>query len=448
MVSPPPGVVSGVSAPPIASARPRDRASPSPTPVSLSRSPRRWNGRKTRSRSADRDARAAVDDPHLDGPGVLAGGDHRRLVRAGCSAARCDSRLTRIRSSRAGSACTSGRSSGMWTATAAPGRARGRPAPWRRPRRRSIGCGATPSAPACSRLMSSRFSTSRTSRSRDSSAVASSSSRSSLARRCTSWLRRLVTAALAEASGVRRSWLTADEQRGAQPVGLGEGLGGGGLLGQALLAQRDGGLGGERLDHPPVGGGERMPAQHQGEVVVDRDRRRRPASGPGTAGRRPRPRSARQSGSRCSVRAGRRVGAALQQGDPGEAERLPQLVEQGRQRSGAAQHAAGQGGQGLGLGAGLRPPPGCAARPGRRSTLTATRDGEEHDQGEDVLALGDGEPVDRRGEVVVEQQRADDRGEQRRVQAADQRDHRPPRRGRAGCRWAATGPRAARPAAR
>ena len=36
-------------------------------------------------------------------------------------------------------------------------------------------------------------------------------------RRCAGW----PTAALAEASGVRRSWLTADEQGGAHPVGLG-----------------------------------------------------------------------------------------------------------------------------------------------------------------------------------------------------------------------------------
>ena len=56
--------------------------------------------------------------------------------------------------------------------------------------------------------MSSRLSTRWVSRSSDSSAVASSSSRSSSVHRM-SGERRLVTAALAEASGVRRSWLTA-----------------------------------------------------------------------------------------------------------------------------------------------------------------------------------------------------------------------------------------------
>ena len=46
MVSPPPGVSSGTSVPPMASARPRERARPSPTPVVLSVSPSRWNGTK------------------------------------------------------------------------------------------------------------------------------------------------------------------------------------------------------------------------------------------------------------------------------------------------------------------------------------------------------------------------------------------------------------------
>ena len=116
---------------------------------------------------------------------------------------------------------------------------------------------------------------------------------------------------------------------------------------------------------PPVGGGERMSAQHQ------RERRRRPGSR-----RRPRPgvrhgRSPTAAGDPPGVRvvcrrpgpAGRRP--ALEQGDAGEAERLAELVEQGGQRPGAAQHAAGQGGQGLRLGPGAAPPRGSAGRPGR-----------------------------------------------------------------------------------
>ncbi len=50
MVSPPPGVSSGSSVPPMASVSPRDRASPRPTPVVLSVSPSRWNGTNIRSR--------------------------------------------------------------------------------------------------------------------------------------------------------------------------------------------------------------------------------------------------------------------------------------------------------------------------------------------------------------------------------------------------------------
>ena len=52
MVSPPPGVSSGSSDPPMASAKPRDSARPSPMPVVLSLSPSRWNGTNIRVRSA------------------------------------------------------------------------------------------------------------------------------------------------------------------------------------------------------------------------------------------------------------------------------------------------------------------------------------------------------------------------------------------------------------
>ena len=221
-----------------------------------------------------------------------------------------------------------------------------------------------PSAPACSRLMSSRFSTSRVSRSSDSSAVASSSSRSA-SLKATSLAAQAVDRRLGR--GQRGAQVVADrgQQRGAQPVGLGQRPDRGGLLGQPLLPQRDRGLGGEGLDHPPVGGGERVSAQDQGEVVVDRDRRRRPRRASGTAGRRPRRRPARRPGRAADVRAGGRVGSALQQGHAGEAERLAELVEQRGQRPAAAQHAAGEGGQCLGLGAGARPLRGCAGRRGR-----------------------------------------------------------------------------------
>ena len=88
---------------------------------------------------------------------------------------------------------------------------------------RPAGRGNKDSAPACSLLMSSRLSTRWVSRSSDSSAVASSSSWSSAAQ-STSADRRLVTAAFADASGVRRSWLTAASSavriRSAAAIGL------------------------------------------------------------------------------------------------------------------------------------------------------------------------------------------------------------------------------------
>ena len=296
------------------------------------------------------DARAVVDERVSTRPPwsltVIIG----RLVGRAVAQRRWRATLTRIRSSRAGSAWTSGRSSGMWTAMSRPAGAEVVEGAWRSVSAMLIGCGDMASAPACSRLMSSRFSTRRVSRSRDSSAVASSSSRSA-SLKTTSVLRRLVDRGLGR--GQRGAQVVADrgEQRGAHPVDLGERPGGGGLLGEPLLPQRDGGLGGERLDHPAVGGGERMSAQDEGELVVDGDLD--VALGRGEAGL-----VADGGGDppgvgvMCRSGPGGRVGAAFQQGDAGEAEGFPELVEQRGQRAGAAQHAAGQGGQGLGLGAG------------------------------------------------------------------------------------------------
>jgi hypothetical protein len=87
----------------------------------------------------------------------------------------------------------------------------------------------------------------------------------------------------------------------------------------------------------------------------------------------------------------------------------------------AAQHAAGQIGQRLGVGTGPR---GLAGTPGRDVHDHAHRHGhhDERRERQGVLPLVDGEPVDRRREEEVEQQRSGDRGEQRRVEPAGEGD--------------------------
>src|SRR5664280_522542 len=202
IVKPPPGVSSGCKAPFIASTSPRDSASPSPTPVELSRSPSRWNGANTRSRfSAGMPGPRSATRNSTRDPSALAatrggrpGGEKRTALAT---------RLAMTRSSRPGSASTSGKVAGTSTLMSSPSAPSSSSASGTissRPTAR----GKTLSAPARSRLISNRFATSRASLSSDSSAVASSSSRSSVVQR-TSVLRRLLTAALAEASGWRSS---------------------------------------------------------------------------------------------------------------------------------------------------------------------------------------------------------------------------------------------------
>src|SRR2546430_4502561 len=118
MVSPPPGVVSGSRLPPMASASPRDRARPSPTPVALPRSPRRWNGRKTRSRSAvgmpGPWSMTRISTVPACSLAAIIGGWSGGLWRSAL-----DSRMARMRSTRAGSSWISASASGTWMATLA-----------------------------------------------------------------------------------------------------------------------------------------------------------------------------------------------------------------------------------------------------------------------------------------------------------------------------------------
>ena len=120
IVRPPPGVSSGVREPPIASTNPRATARPSPTPSVPARSPSRWNGSNTRSRSSAGDARARDRRP-------AARPDRRRPTRApaparpvGLNARAFATRFATARSSSAASTSMRGRSSGTSTSTSRP----------------------------------------------------------------------------------------------------------------------------------------------------------------------------------------------------------------------------------------------------------------------------------------------------------------------------------------
>ena len=101
MVSPPPGVSSAVSVPPIASARPRARARPSPTPVCVVPVAEPLEGLEDPLPVGRRDAGPAVDDPDLDPAGVRAGGDQHGGSPGGLYRTALASRLARTRSSSA-----------------------------------------------------------------------------------------------------------------------------------------------------------------------------------------------------------------------------------------------------------------------------------------------------------------------------------------------------------
>ena len=126
--------------------------------------------------------------------------------------------------------------------------------------------------PAASRDESSRLPTSAVSWSTDSSTVASSSAVSS-AENPTSSLRRLDTAALAAASGVRRSWLTADssDRRSSSACAMASALLASSASSRCLT--RPAACVGDRVEHPAVAGGE-LAARHQHPelVVADLDR--------------------------------------------------------------------------------------------------------------------------------------------------------------------------------
>ena len=181
----------------------------------------------------------------------------------------------------------------------------------------------------------------------------------------TSGLRRLATAALAEASGVRRSWLTAASSAVRIRSASASGPAVGGLPREPFLAQRDGGLGGERLDDAPVGGRQGAAAQDEGERVVDGDLDVAVRRASCRAARRRRPRPARRPGRAAdpATAAHRRRSSRV---TLLRCERLAQLVQQCGQGPFAAQHAAGDGGQGLAPRRGPGRPAGSGGRRCRR----------------------------------------------------------------------------------
>ena len=117
----------------MASTKPRATASPSPTPAWPVRSPRRWNGWNTRSRSVGPDARAPVDRPagRRGRPPRRASTAHRR--RRGRERTALATMLATARSSSAGSACTGGSVSGTCDHDGRRCARRGWPAPRPRP---------------------------------------------------------------------------------------------------------------------------------------------------------------------------------------------------------------------------------------------------------------------------------------------------------------------------
>ena len=254
--------------------------------------------------------------------------------------------------------------------------------------------------------MSSRFSTRRSSRSSDSSAVASSSARSSASNvdvvGCAGWSPR----PWPTASGVRRSWLTAASSAVRIRSASASGRAAAACSASRSLAQRDGGLGGERLQHPAVGGGAAPGRAATSARSSSTGTSTSPVLGAvhgaaADAGRDP-------PGARLARRPGVAVGRALQQGDrrpgrrsPGPAPAAPAAAGSPRSTLPARVDRVSR--------LGARPGPPRWVRRAARSTtaLTATATATKTTSASEVLRLGDGEAVQRRGEEVVEQQEAD-----------------------------------------
>ena len=395
---PPPGVSSSSSSPPIAVTNPRATARPSPTPVPRSRSPRRWNGWKTRSRSArwipgPRSTTAQVDVV-LDRARFDADRQcRRRPLQRVLDEVRDDTfeqrGVTEHRRQRFGHV-------GL---DASARVRRGSPARPARPLRACTARTKGSITPACSRLMSRRLPTSVFSgRLRPRSSRGTRRRRRGAPRdvRLPQARRRRLDGGEGSAEVVRYRL----EQRGAQLVRLPERRGRRGVGREpGPLAQR-GELRGERVEHPTVVGGEaRADEREHGTVaeILDDVGFFGGTWVPGLP--------AAASTSHCSS------SPFLRSCNSATASSAERLIAATRRAcaSGPRRRCRPRGGRAS------RPPSACATRfdrAPRRQVDEPTHHrahDDEHDQREQVLALGDRERVDRLGEVAVREQEADDR---------------------------------------
>ena len=290
----------------------------------------------------------AVDDPQLDAVAEAAAGDQRRARPAGCTAGRCRPGWRGPAPAGRGRRARAGRSSGTSTTTGRPAgaevvqgqrhhlvereRAVDRPTA-RRPAAGSCRAGCPPGGRAGPGT-----------RPRSSSSSSWSSGDHSM-----SSLRRLVTAALADASGVRRSWPTAASSAVRIRSPSASGTAAAAASAEPVPLQDHRGLRGERPDRRRWSSARSgRPAQREHQACRrPAPRCRRPGALHGRAGAgHDRPASAGRARRRPAGRRRRVRSSSVTRGQP---EGLADPLEQRGQRRLAAAARCRPGAQGLGL---------------------------------------------------------------------------------------------------
>ena len=285
----------------------------------------------------------------------------------------------------------------------------------------AVGWTSIDMAPACRRLMSSRLSTSAASRSRDVVRGLRAARGGRRRRRSTSRLSRLETAALAAASGVRRSWPTAASSAVRT------------LLASASGAASAAARLSRMRSSTTAAWAANAPTRRWSSACSSRPRRASTSGlagghlGVGVAGPRAPlarrwPRTAQPSSVRSSsVTEVEAEGlphplAASRRAPSSPPSTLPARLA--RVRDSAAARAA------------------CRVRRAARSTaeLTSAATSDEDEQRERVVGLADGQRVQRRREVVVEQQRAERRRRSAPAPGRRRGRRRPSAAGTAACR--------------